>query len=200
MTGIDDHSHADHRRQLLAVLLCILLGGALLLLSASRPWLQLSATRPAPFGELSRHISGRTEFGAVAGLAVVVMLGAVLGAVTGKWARFGLGLLLAAVSLAAGWYGVRGFSVPAQPRLVELISGTTTLSGAVVHARTVPVWPALGIVGAALSLIGSAAMLRYARRWPAGLSARYEAPAAVETQDDPWRALDRGDDPTIADR
>jgi hypothetical protein len=62
------------------------------------------------------------------------------------------------------------------------------------------VWPTVGLVGAALAALGGLVLLLRAGDWPTGLSARYEAPAAAATSDDPWRALDRGDDPTITDR
>lgn len=201
MTGTDDSQRRlDHRRRLTQVLLLVLLGGGLLLLSASRTWLRVTAARPAPFGRLSVNVSGRAEFAAVAGLAVVLVLGAVLCAVTGRWARTALGVLLSAVSVAAGWYCVRGFATPSPPRLVELLGGSPTLSGVPVTGTVEPVWCSAGLVGAALSLLGSLAVLRFAREWPSGLSGRFEAPVSAAAGEDPWRALDRGDDPTIADR
>ena len=212
------------RREISTVIGVIALGGLLVLLTSGRPWLTLTANRPAPFGPLAAHVSGRTEFGALAGFALVILLGAALLLVSGRLVRAVLALLVIATAAGAGWYGVRGLSAPGQNRATELLGGADKTQHASVAVSLTVGWPAVAIVGAALAMAGGVLVLLRARRWPGGLSARYEAPTSAPTgapigsptgsptsaptdtpaeaapADDPWRALDRGEDPTISDR
>jgi hypothetical protein len=188
------------RREIGAVLVLIVIGGGGALFAASRVWLNLTQIRPAPFGPLIVHVHGRAEFGALSGLAVVTLLAGVLTLVTGRWARIALGVLLAVVALTTGWYGLKGFATPDATRISDLIGGSAKAGTSPILVTRKAVWPAITSVCAVMSLLAAIALIVRAPRWPAGLSAKYEAPAEVAKSDDPWRSLDRGEDPTIADR
>lgn len=230
MTGADRRAAraSGDRRQIAIVAGLVALGGALVLLAASRPWLRLTAARPAPFGPLSHSVAGRTEFGAVAGLAVVLLLGAVLLAVSGRLVRAALAVLLLAAAITTGWYGSRGFGRPGQGRATELLGGADKTQHAAVSVSVDGTWPAVAVAGSLLAVAGAGLLAARLRRWQPGLSARFDAPTSAPTSapaggagnapsaappgsakqapvaaarpDDPWQALDRGDDPTIADR
>lgn len=230
MTGADRRAAtgSGDRRQIAVVAGLVALGGALVLLAASRPWLALTAARPAPFGPLSHSVAGRTEFGAITGLAVVLLLGAVLLAVSGRLVRSALAVLLLAAALTTGWYGIRGFGRPGQGRATELLGGADKTQHAAVSVSVDGTWPAVALAGSLLAVAGAGLLAALLRRWQPGLSARFDAPTgaaagpadsepgsarsdatpgsanqaplAAAPPDDPWQALDRGDDPTIADR
>ncbi|MDQ1731936.1 MAG: hypothetical protein QOK10_2095 [Pseudonocardiales bacterium] len=193
-------ARSDRRREIAGVLVLVALGGGIVLLASSGTWVRLSAGRPAPFGPLVDHVRGRSEFPAIAGLAVVTLLAALLSAVTGRIARSALGVLVAIVAAASGWYSVRGLTAPGQARAAELLGGSAKTGTAPIAADVVLGWPLLAIAGSVLSLLGGAALVIRARRWNSGLSARYEPPAEALKSDDPWRSMDRGEDPTITDR
>jgi hypothetical protein len=188
-----------HRRQIGTVAVLIAAGGGGALFAADRVWLSLAAARTAPFNPLVVQVHGRNDYGAVTGLAVVSVLGAVLMLVTGRWARTALGVLLAVVSAATVSYGVRGLSAPSASRTLELLGGQSRVGSAAVSHVLYPAWPILTICSGVVSLIGAGLLIACAPRWSTGLSSRYEAPATAAESADPWRSLDRGEDPTISD-
>jgi len=172
-------------------------GGALF--ASSRTWIHLSAVRPAPFGPVRVDVAGRTEFPALFGLAIVALITVVLVLVTAGWGRRLLGLLLGVVGVSVAWYGIQGFSAPGSARQLQLLHGRSTgISGSRV-ASEIAVWPALSVAcGVLLALAGVAVTVR-AGRWGMPLSTRYSAPVEAAQSADPWRSLDRGEDPTIPD-
>ncbi len=195
-------ARARSRRELGTVVLGLLAGGGLAFLCASRPWLTLTAARPAPFAALVVHVKGRTEFGAVSGLAVVLLLGAVLAMFVGRWPRTLLAVLLAGSALVLGWTAARGFTTPGPARLLELIGGRSQVAQARIVVARSSLWPGLTLVSAVIAFAAAVALGAGARRWSAGLSSRYDAPtgpSAPSPTQDPWRSLDRGDDPTIGE-
>ena len=200
MTGLKTHVDSDHRREIGTVAALILLGGGGAWFVADRAWLVLTAARSAPFAPLTVESHGRNIYGAITGLAIVTLLGAVLLLVTGRWARTALGALIALVSIAQAVYGVRGLSTPSVNRQVDLLGGRSKVGAAPISHISHPVWPILLIVCGLVSLLGAALLIARCGRWNSGLSSRYEAPAATAASTDPWRSLDRGEDPTITDR
>ncbi|HEX4728542.1 MAG TPA: Trp biosynthesis-associated membrane protein, partial [Jatrophihabitans sp.] len=60
-------------------------------------------------------------------------------------------------------------------------------------------WPIGTVIGAVLVLMAGMLVLVRGASWQMGLSSRYAAPAEAAKSDDPWRSLDRGEDPTISD-
>jgi hypothetical protein len=169
-------------------------------LAASRPWLVLHAVRIQPFTALTAHVPGRVVFAATSGFAVVILLGALVLVVAGRITRLCVGVLVIAVSVAGAWFATRGFTMPAQARLTDLLGGSARTGGVVVTAHREPAWPAIGLVGSILSMVSGVFAALRCRHWSTGLGRRYDAPAVARTAEDPWRTLDRGGDPTIEGR
>jgi Tryptophan-associated transmembrane protein (Trp_oprn_chp) len=191
---------ATARRELGSLVAVIVLAAGAVLLLSSLHWLRLDADRPAPFQALHAEVSGRKEFPALAGLAVVALLIAVLAAVTGTWARRLLGVVLVLTGLGCLGYGIRGLSTPSQSRLRDLIGSSTAIGPGAVRSATTTVLPVLTVVVSVLLVAAGVVLSWRSGRWSTGLSARYEAPALARRVEDPWRSLDRGEDPTAIDR
>ncbi len=144
-----------------------LLGGGMVLYGAGQPW---STAPPVP------TVTG-DEVNPVGSLAsslgAVVLLGTVVVAVTRALGRRVAGAVVVLAAVATGY--------------VTLGAGGTW-SG----------WRVLVLVGAALGAAAGTLAAARGPRW-AAMSRRYDAPSAPrpEHESDPWRALDRGDDPTL---
>jgi hypothetical protein len=191
---------SSQRREFLTVLGVGVLAAGGVLFASSRVWLTLTATRPAPFSPIVLAVRGRGLYPAVFGLAVVVLISVVLIAVTAGWGRRALGVLLIVLGLSSSWYGIRGLSAPGAPRIVELLGARATGTRGFVLVDKNPLWPVLTTgLGLVIALAGVLVVVR-AARWSGGLSSKYSAPAEAARSDDPWRSLDRGEDPTISDR
>jgi hypothetical protein len=188
------------RRELAGVLGLAALAGLAILFTASRPWLRATVPRRPPFGPLRVDLTGHAEYPAMTGMAVVALLSVVLVLVTGGVVRRVLGAVLV---VAGGWscgYGMSGLATPVPARLAELLGDRLAQSSGPAQLQRHPVWPVLTLVAAVLLVVCGAVVIARADRWKAGLSSRYAAPAAVAESGDPWRRLDRGEDPTVADR
>ena len=143
------------------------LGGGMVLFGAGQPW---SSAPPVP------TVTG-DEVNPVGSLAsslgAVVLLGTVVVAVTRALGRRVAGVVVVLAAVATGY--------------VTLGAGGTW-SG----------WRVLVLVGAVLGAAAGTLASARGPRW-AAMSRRYDAPSAPrpEHESDPWRALDRGDDPTL---
>jgi uncharacterized membrane protein (TIGR02234 family) len=178
-----------------AAALC-LAGSALLLLASGRPWTRVIVEVAPQLPRSTVAATGR-DLAPLAAGAGIAGLAAVAGAVaTRGWLRrsigglaamFGLG---ATLSCASGRFGPRAVTVAGR-----VVSEETTL------------WPAVGVAGGALLLVGGVLVAVRGHRW-AAMGRRYDPPAArtvregVATRDsgELWDAIDRGDDPTVAGR
>jgi hypothetical protein len=191
---------SSQRREFLTVLGLAALAAGGVLFASSRVWLTLTAARLAPFSPIVLAVRGRGLYPALFGLAVVALISIVLIVVTAGWGRRALGVLLIVLGLSSSWYGVRGLSAPRSPRIVELVGAHATGTPGFVLVDKDPLWPVLTIgLGLVIALAGVLVVVR-AARWSGGLSGKYSAPAEAAQSDDPWRSLDRGEDPTISDR
>jgi len=110
-------------------------------------------------------------------------------------------LPLALVALAA-WGTVLVLRLTGR-RVVAAIGLCASLAAAVVALSHVgdphgTSWPVVAGVAAVLSTAGFGVALLQAHRWPE-MSRRYDAPSdqAPQTDNDLWRALDEGRDPTL---
>jgi len=190
---------AGQRREMAGVLGVAALASLVILFASSRSWLEATVARRPPFGPLRVDLTGRTEFPALTGLAVVALLGVVLVLVTGGVVRRLLGVLLV---VAGGWccgYAASGLATPGPARLAELLGDRLAQSAGLTELQRHPVWAALTMSAAGLLVLCGLLVVVRAGRWRFGLSARYAAPAAVAESGDPWRRLDRGEDPTVSD-
>jgi len=185
-----------HRPVLYSAVAVIAVAAGLMLLLANRAWLTVHVARQPPFGPLTLGIPGRHLYAALPGMAVVALLIAVLLLITGGWARSVLALLLLVTGVwtavnAAQFLAGRHFDAAA------LAGDRAGLGG---HTETLsrhPVWAVFSLVCSALLAGVAGLVLVRARSWPGGLPRRYAAPSEAAAAPDPWRQLDRGEDPTI---
>jgi hypothetical protein len=190
-------SRSAQRREMACVLGPAALAGVVILFAASRSWLSVTAERRPPFGPLRDEVTGRELYPALTGLAVVALLIVALVLVTGGVVRRLLGGLLVLVGGGECWYAVNGLA--------------NTIPGQLSHPHGAPLtggeqqqwhtfWAGVTLVAAVLLVLCGLLLVIRAGRWRLGLSARYAAPAVVAESTDPWRRLDRGEDPTASDR
>ena len=156
------------RNQLALSLAAGLLGGALILLGAEQPWGSAGPPVPTVSGEQVNPVGSL-----VSSLGAVVLLGAIVVAVTRTVGRRLAGAVVVLAAVATGYV-------------------TVTAAGAWSG------WRASVLVGAVLGVVGGGLAAVRGHRW-AGMSSRYDAPSSPRPahESDPWKALDRGDDPTL---
>lgn len=195
-----DPPHPGGRREAAVVLLVAAVSAAVVLLAAGRAWLDLAAQRQAPLAPLSRQVSGRTLHPALSGLAVVALLAVVLILVTGRWLRSLFAVLLLLASAAMVWLSVGTFASPSRARVLDLLGDRGQLVSGQLSTHLAPAWPVISLAAAVLLAVAALVAALRCRGWNLGLSARYAAPADAARMGDPWRAMDRGDDPTVNDR
>ncbi|MEO6502686.1 MAG: Trp biosynthesis-associated membrane protein [Jatrophihabitantaceae bacterium] len=188
------------RREMACVLGPAALSGGFILLAAGRSWLSVTAERLPPFGPLQAELTGRQLYPALTGLAVVALLSVALALVTGGVVRRLLGGLLALVGCWACWYAVNGLTHSPPGRLSQLLGDRLTQGSGLTRLHWHPVWAGLTLPAAVLLVLCGLLLVVRASRWQLGMSARYAAPAVVAESADPWRRLDRGEDPTVSDR
>ncbi|MFC0597061.1 TIGR02234 family membrane protein [Streptomyces palmae] len=198
----------NSRRSLALALLSGAAGAALVLLATSRTWAE--GTAAVAQGALPQRADGDDITGlpgalAVVGLAALVAVFAVRRAgrvvVAGLLALCGAGIAVSSVAGASD-----------TGALEDKASKATGLADSAIHDVAHTVWPWVALVGGVLLLLAGLLALGYGRHWPA-MSARYErsgtdrprarraAPAVdPDRPEDLWKALDRGEDPTGADR
>jgi hypothetical protein len=182
------------------VLLVAALSAGVVLLAAGRAWLDMLAERQPPLGPISQQASGRTLHPGLSGLAVVALLAVVLVLVTGRWLRTLFAVLLFVAALAMVWLSLSTFASPSRARVLELLGDRGQLVSGTVHSHLALAWPVISLVASVLLGVAALVVILRCRSWNLGLSARYAAPADAARMGDPWRAMDRGDDPTVNDR
>lgn len=155
------------RRELTACLLLGLAGGGLVLLGAGRPWDAASALPAAAVDEVNPVATLASS------LAAVVLLGTVVVAVTRAAGRRLSGSLVVLAALGVTY---------------------ATLDADAAWS----VWRGVVLLGAVLAALAGTMAAARGHRWTS-MSRRYDAPSAERAahESDPWRAMDRGDDPTL---
>jgi hypothetical protein len=182
------------RREAATVLAVVAACSVAVVFTAGRIWLNLVGARPAPFAAVQSDVTGRAEFAALSGLAVVVLVTALLVFVSGGWARIALGLLIAIAGGSISYLAANGVGAPSQLRQLELL-GSQSAGVTGVRAQVHNLWPVSTLIlGLMMSAAGLVVVFR-SRAWP-GLSKRYEGPSQTAEPADLWRTLDRGEDPT----
>ncbi|TFV50268.1 Trp biosynthesis-associated membrane protein [Blastococcus sp. TF02A-35] len=190
------------RRGLTVAVLGAAGAGALALSAAAQRWAAVTAARRAPLPPVTGELSGSDAAPLVTAAGLVLLAAAVaLLAVRGV-GRAVVGLLTALAGGALLWSAVRvlGGGVADAAEDLPGIGGTGVTS---VDVDLSPAWPVLALVAGLLGVaVGLLATLR-GRAWPA-MGRRYErtaAPAVARTDEEraqeAWKALDRGDDPTV---
>ncbi len=178
------------------VLGLILLGAAAVLLAAAQTWLSAAWERPG-FPAVRVDLSGGEAVPIVRAAGFVALAGVVAVLATRRRGRLVVGALVAAVGVAAV-IGCLLFAVSDQSSADAELAQAAGETTATVHATELSVsgWaPIAGAGGAVVAAGGVLTVLRGAR-WPV-MGGRYDAPAgSARRHDDPWAALDQGEDPT----
>lgn len=187
------------RRQLAGTLLLVLLGGGLILAVAGRSWASVTVPRQPPFAAVRLALTGRSLYPPLTGLAVVALIVGVLVLALAGWPRRLLGAALVLLAGWTGWYAGRGTGRPAAGRVRELAGDRLSQRSGSLIVQSEPVWAWLALAGSACLLLAGLLLLIRAGGWRGGMSGRYSAPAEAAAAADPWRQLDRGEDPTIRD-
>jgi uncharacterized membrane protein (TIGR02234 family) len=189
------------RRELVAALAGCVLGAGVTLFASDRPWVHARAAQGAmqvPLSVRGGSLAPMTPAFAVVGLAGAVGLLASRGVL-----RRLIGALVCAsgvVAAVAAFGSVRPGAAELADRAGAALGTASGTANAIRHTA----WGWVAVLGSVVvALAGAAAVLR-GTRWP-GMSARYEAPAgaaprtatAADSTLEQWRALDRGEDPTL---
>ncbi|MBM7787523.1 Trp biosynthesis-associated membrane protein [Tenggerimyces flavus] len=170
------------RRELLVGIGLVLVGSALALLASTQVW--LSAGVPV------QGATGRTMSSGAFALALVGLAGLVAVFATRGVARRVVGVLVVLAGAGLVWMSVWGWGWVA----VDTDPG--------IAADPQPwgptAWPWVSVAGGVLVLLGGLLTVLRGGRWP-GMSSRYDRPSSQTRsgEDDTWRALDRGEDPTV---
>jgi uncharacterized membrane protein (TIGR02234 family) len=200
-----ERAGGNDRGQLLLALCCCLLGGAVTLVGVGRAWVQGRAVQGSL--QVPLRVAGSSLAPAVSALAVAGLAGGLaMLAVRGR-VRAALGACL----LTCGSVGAAVTAAQARPgpsTLAEHAGAALGSASASAERMTGTWWPWVSLVGSLLYAGGGGLAAARGARWP-GMSARYTTvpatvggpgPAAPPVPDqalDQWRALDRGEDPTV---
>lgn len=195
------------RRAYGATLVVGLLSAVATTTAVSRPWYEASATvKNLPRLEAAASGTDLVPVAGALGVVLVASFGAVVA--TRGWLRRGLGLLIV---LGAAVVLVSTARLSTTDEVLRAGLSARGWSGGAYDTSATP-WRLLVLVGSAGCLAAGAAVARFGAQWPT-MGQRYDAPApaadslapsegsAVEadrslTQEQLWRALDQGRDPT----
>jgi uncharacterized membrane protein (TIGR02234 family) len=188
-----------------------LLGGALGLLSGSRPWVHATVNDPLLGLQRTVSASGRMAAPVVVAVALVALAGGVALLLAGRFGRRLVGVVLVlagAAELAAALGAVRQ---PGQAIADQVTRAVGRTGGAELRV-TVTGWPWVAVLAGVLVVVAGALAVLRAHRW-SGPKTRYESPASTVTGDEAapddgstasgtedvartWDELSRGEDPT----
>ena len=177
-------------------------GGAVAFFAASRPWARVTVETEG----LARDavlVSGNDALPVVGGLALVAIAGSVAVLATSGRVRTAVGAVIALASLAAIGVVVTGGDAVHDALVSSLadspaMAGDVALQSRLADDATGTAWRWVCAVALALSAGAGAAVVRWGSAWPS-MGRRYESVGRqrAEADDDPWKALDRGEDPTV---
>jgi len=204
---------AARRELTVAVLACAAAGG-LALTSSSSPWAHVTLTRQAPLPPTSEVLTGGQAAPLVAACGLLLLAAALAVIAVRGAGRVVVGLLVALAGGVLAWSGLRGLTGRLGVDVADLTS-TVGLGDARIDTDASVTWPLLALLAGLLGVLAGALVVLRGRHWP-GMGRRYErttvpagaAPAATarrparpQTPEDrhqaAWKALDRGDDPTV---
>jgi uncharacterized membrane protein (TIGR02234 family) len=209
---VDPVTGARSRRELTAAVLLCALAGGLALSSSSQPWAHVTITRQAPLPPTSEVLTGGQAAPLVGACGLLLLAAAVAVIAVRGVGRVVVGLLVAVAAGVLGWSGLGGVTGRLDLGVADVTSAVG-LGQAEVTSDPVTGWAALALVAGVLGVLAGLLVVLRGRRWP-GMGRRYERagtageraaaparPARPETDEDrhqaAWKALDRGDDPTV---
>ena len=170
-----------------------------MLLATTRPWATVLVSTPGVPAD-TVAVTGSQARPVTAALALVVLAGSAAIVPTGGWLRRGVGVvtgvagLTAAVVAATADAAVRAALAEAVASSPASLGGGETTGGA-----DLTWWRWLAVAAALAAAAVGAATARWGPSW-AGMGRRYESPTASRGRspdEDPWRAMDAGHDPTV---
>jgi uncharacterized membrane protein (TIGR02234 family) len=178
-------------------------GAAVVLWAAGETWARGKA--PAAGSLLPVSVSGKAVSGLPDALAVVALAALVAVFAVRGVARGVVSVLLALCGAGTVWAAAAG-AVATGP-LNAAAAKTAGLTTATAQDVTHTAWPWIAVLGGVLLLTSGVLAVARSASWPA-MSARYERdgspkPRAARRAPDPehpaelWKALDRGEDPTV---
>ena len=185
---------AGARRELTVAVVITVVGAALQLIAAGRPWAHVLVSPPAPLPTRSIDVTGRALGGIVGSVALLALAGAAALVATRGLARRVVGAVLVVAGAAA--VVALALTTPGRVRDSESVQPLVA-TGTVVAVSGRTLWPLLHVAGGVLVTAAGALVLRRGARWPA-LGAQYDVPSRRSSPTaDQWAALDRGEDPTL---
>lgn len=175
-----------------------LASGALAAVAACKPWVVPSTSEGDPLGLVAE--AGKMPLAGALSLVVLVCWGVLL--VTRGRVRRVIAVLGLLGAVALGITVVVGWVTLGEQVTHELGSSAVAGPDTEVHHS---VWFWAAAVGSLLSVVATAAAVRFAPAWPE-MGRRYDAPGATRgsataaeepTSLDLWKSIDEGRDPTV---
>lgn len=184
---------AAGRRLYAPTVLGLLAAGGLAWLALGRTW---ASTRLAPAGlpPDTVEVTGRDVAPLAAALAVVVVTAALAVLATRGRGRLVVGLFVVVVGLGGATLSLT--AADADQALSTAAEQSPAFTGQDLADVSTTAWPYAAAAGFLVAVALGGVTLRHGRAWPA-MSGRYDAPSRAQVDDDPWKALDEGRDPTL---
>lgn len=200
----------SRRGYTLSVLAGILSGGAGFF-AASRAWSSVTVrTAGLPTDRVT--VDGSRALPIVGAMALVIMAGSVAVLATSHRVRVLVGSIIAAAGMVSVAFIVTGAGT-LRDALVQQIASSPAMAGdeaaqlRVADQADGSLWRWVALLASMLGVAVGAAVVAYGWRWPV-MGRKYEAPGAAKdapasprdgepSDSDLWKALDRGDDPTV---
>ena len=206
------------RRELTVAVLGCAAAGALALSAASQRWLDVTITRQPPLPPATDALTGTQAAALVPACGLLLLAAAVAVIAVRGPARAALGLAVAVAGGVLGWSGLRALTGGLGAGAADM-SDVIGLTDARVTTSVVAAGPALALVAGVLAVLAGLLVVLRGRAWP-GMGRRYERtgaatpggvvegvgapparPARPQSPEDrhqaAWKALDRGEDPTV---
>ncbi|MGH1562716.1 Trp biosynthesis-associated membrane protein [Mumia sp. DW29H23] len=185
----------------LTVLLGVV-GAAAAFFAASQPWSKVTVETQG-LARDAVSVSGNDALPVVGGLALVALAGSVAVLASAGRVRTGVGLVVALASLGAAVAVVTGGDAVHDALVSSLadspaMAGDAALQERLADEATTTAWRWACLAALVVSALAGAAVVRWGRHWPS-MGRRYDSVGQqrAEADDDPWKALDRGEDPTV---
>jgi uncharacterized membrane protein (TIGR02234 family) len=188
------------RRSYVICVMTGVIGGGLVAVCAAKPWATTTVgARGLPALPIS--VDGADVVPVVAALGLVLLAGAVALAATKNQGRRLAGLVLVGAAVVVGW-----LTLTAGPAITDALQEQTvgSVGTATAFHPEDTLWRWLTLAGAGLSLVAGVAAVANGPHWPT-MGSRYDRPtsarpvkdAEASSETDAWRALDKGEDPTV---
>jgi uncharacterized membrane protein (TIGR02234 family) len=174
------------RRELVVVLAVIVAGAGLVLLAATQPWAVVADPSVTVPPSVEAGLRGQAVAPGARALGLVGLAGVVALLATRRIGRRVVAVLLALAGVATC--------------AVSLLwsAQAPILAGDAAETLDRTWWCWVSVAGGVLVFAGGVLAALRSGKWPA-MGSRYDAPAGTPSKpknDDPWAALDRGEDPT----